>query len=66
MIKPKTMANNLLYDPTIRNAIASDDITKMKTLLTQAKQQIRENASLVLATLDLEEAIHKLEQRKAK
>jgi len=58
------MANNLLYDPTIRDAIASSDLAKMKTLLTQAKQQIRQNASLVLATLDLEEAIHKLEQKK--
>jgi hypothetical protein len=60
------MANNLLYDPTIRDAIASADLTKMKTLLTQAKQQMRQHASLVVATLDLEEAIHKLEQKKSK
>ncbi len=57
------MSQNQVYDPPIRDAIAAGDLEKMKALLITAKKQIREHSKILLATLDLEDAIEKLERR---
>jgi hypothetical protein len=53
----------VLYGVGIRDAIASNDVEKMKAVASQAKQTIREQGDLHLALLDLHEAIDKLEKK---
>jgi hypothetical protein len=53
----------VLYGVGIRDAIASNDVEKMKAVASQAKQTIREQGDLHLALLDLLEAIEKLEKK---
>ncbi|TWI97651.1 uncharacterized protein DUF1843 [Mucilaginibacter frigoritolerans] len=53
----------VLYGVGIRDAIASNDVEKMKAVAAQAKQTIREQGDLHLALLDLLEAIDKLEKK---
>jgi hypothetical protein len=54
------MSQNLLYDPAIRDAIASGKAEKMKAILLKAKKQLKTNPKLLKSTQDLEAAIKKL------
>lgn len=49
-----------LYAATMRDAIASNDLAKMKAVLEQAKSMVREQADLSVALVELEEAIEKI------
>ncbi|HEV7779770.1 MAG TPA: DUF1843 domain-containing protein [Chitinophagaceae bacterium] len=60
------MSNNQVYDPPIRDSIAAGNLSKMKALLIRAKKKIREYSKIVEATLDLEEAIARLEKKSKK
>jgi hypothetical protein len=53
----------ILYGVGIREAIASNDLEKMKAVAEQAKQTIREQKDLAAALVDLLDAIEKLEKR---
>ncbi|MDG1332008.1 MAG: DUF1843 domain-containing protein [Crocinitomicaceae bacterium] len=54
------MGAHPLHAATMREAIASNDLAKMKAVLEQAKGTIREQADLLVALVELEEAIQKL------
>lgn len=58
-----TMGVVMLYGVSIRDAIASNDLEKMKAVAEQAKQTIREQKDLHVALIDLLDAIDKLEKR---
>jgi len=53
----------LLYGVGIRDAIASNDLEKMKAVAEQAKQTIKEQGELTVALIDLLDAIEKLEKK---
>lgn len=53
----------VLYGVGIRDAIASNDVEKMKAVAAQAKQLIREQGDLHLALIELLDAIEKLEKK---
>lgn len=57
-------ANNQVYGPDIRDAIASGDLIKMKVLLVKAKSKIKENLDLFNATFELEDAIKLFDKKK--
>lgn len=50
------------YGAAIREAIASNDLAKMKAIAEQAKKTIKEQGDLSVALIDLQEAIEKLEK----
>ena len=52
-----------MYGAAIRNAIATNDLEKMKAAAKQAKQLIKEQGDLYLALIELEEAIAKLDRK---
>lgn len=52
-----------LYGVPIRNAIASKDLKKMKSLATQAQQQLDEQKDLAAALKELNAAIKKLDTK---
>jgi hypothetical protein len=54
----------MLYGVGIREAIASNDLEKMKAVAEQAKQTIREQKDLSAALIDLLDAIDKLENKR--
>lgn len=58
------MGVTVLYASGIRDAVASNDLEKMKAMAEQAKKTIREHGDLSVALIDLLEAIDKLEGRK--
>ncbi|WP_103068158.1 DUF1843 domain-containing protein [Aquimarina sediminis] len=49
------------YGAAIREAIASNDLAKMKATAEQAKNVIKEQGDISCALIDLQEAIDKLE-----
>lgn len=49
------------YGAAIREALASNDLTKMKAIEEQAKKTILEQGDIHVALIDLQEAIEKLE-----
>lgn len=53
----------VLYAAGIREAIATNDLEKMKAVADQAKQTIREQKDLSAALLELQEAIEKLSKK---
>lgn len=53
----------VLYAAGIREAIATNDLEKMKAVASQAKQTIREQKDLSAALLELQEAIEKLSKK---
>ncbi|MCD9575154.1 MULTISPECIES: DUF1843 domain-containing protein [Flavobacterium] len=50
----------MLYAAGIREAIASNDLEKMRAVAEQAKQTVREQGDLSAALVELLEAIEKL------
>lgn len=51
------------YGIPIRDAIASKDLKKMKTLAVQAQKQVEDNKDLAAALKELNAAIKKLESK---
>ena len=51
----------MAYGPAIREAIASNNLNKMKSVASLAEKQIKEHGDLEVALLELKEAIQKLE-----
>lgn len=54
------MGVTMLYAAGIREAIASNDLEKMKAVAEQAKQTVREQGDLSSALIELLEAIESL------
>ncbi len=54
------MGNTVLYAASIRKAVASNDISQMKAVLEQAKNQVREQQDLAVAIVELQEAMERL------
>lgn len=52
----------MLYAAGIREAIASNDLEKMRAVAEQAKQTVREQKDLHAALIELLEAIDKLKK----
>lgn len=52
------------YGATIREALASNDLTKMEAIAEQAKQTIKQQGDLTAAYLELIEAIAALKTKK--
>ena len=50
-----------LYAVGVRDAISTNDLSKMKATLEQGKKAVRDHGDLSNALLELEEAIKKLE-----
>lgn len=50
----------VLYGVAIREAIASNDVEKMKAVAEQAKKTIKEHGDLSVALIELQDAIAKL------
>jgi len=59
-LKQKIMGVTMLYAAGIREAIASNDLEKMKAVAEQAKQTVREQGDLSSALIELLEAIESL------
>lgn len=55
------MGQVVLYAAGIREAVASNDVEKMKAIAEQAKQTIKEHGDLSVALIELQDAIDKLE-----
>ncbi|BDD06839.1 DUF1843 domain-containing protein [Aureibacter tunicatorum] len=52
-----------MYAASIREAIASNDVEKMKATAEQAKKTIKESGDISLALVELIDAIDKLEKK---
>lgn len=52
----------MMYAAAIREAIASDDLGKMKAVAEQARREVREQGDLSQALVELYEAIEKMER----
>lgn len=52
----------MMYAAAIREAIASDNLGKMKAVAEQAKQSVREQGDIAQAIVELYEAIQRLEK----
>ena len=50
------------YAAAVRDAVATNDLGKMKEALKQAKDSIKQQGDLHVALIELEEAIAKLEK----
>jgi len=61
-LKQKIMGVTMLYAAGIREAIASNDLEKMKAVAEQAKQTVREQGDLSSALIELLEAIESLKK----
>jgi hypothetical protein len=59
-LKQIIMGVTMLYAAGIREAIASNDLEKMKAVAEQAKQTVREQGDLSSALIELLEAIESL------
>jgi hypothetical protein len=55
----------MMYGPAIRNALASKNLTKMKSAAAQARQLIAQQGDLHAALIKLEDAIAKMESKPA-
>lgn len=53
----------MMYASAIREAIASDDLGKMKAVAAQAKESIKEQGDMAQAIVELYEAIARLEKK---
>jgi len=60
LIKPTQMSYIPHYAASVREAISSNDVAKMKAALAQGKKQVRDHGDLSAALIELEEAIEKL------
>lgn len=60
--KQNSMGVTMLYAAGIREAIASNDLEKMKAVAEQAKQTVREQKDLHAALLELLDAIDNLKK----
>ena len=61
-LKQIIMGVTMLYAAGIREAIASNDLEKMKAVAEQAKQTVREQGDLSSALIELLEAIESLKK----
>jgi hypothetical protein len=52
----------MMYAAAIREAIASDDLGKMKAVAEQARKEVREQGDLNQALIELHDAIGKIEK----
>lgn len=57
------MGITTLYASSIRDAVATNDLEKMKAMLQQTRRTIKELGDLSVALVELEEAIEKLERK---